>query len=186
MEREQRGWLVGARHVPSPNYDDRPEGEDVSLVVIHGMSLPPGEYGGAWIDALFTNSLDVNAHPFFAEIAGLKVSSHFLIRRDGELVQYVSLDKRAWHAGHSCFEGRLRCNDFSVGIELEGCGDELYEEAQYRQLATLLTWLMRRYPAISARRIVGHCDIAPGRKTDPGEAFDWARLVRDIGPLGRD
>lgn len=186
MEREQRGWLVGARHVPSPNYDDRPEGEDVSLVVIHGMSLPPGEYGGAWIDALFTNSLDVNAHPFFAEIEGLKVSSHFLIRRDGELVQYVSLDKRAWHAGHSCFEGRLRCNDFSVGIELEGCDDEPYEEVQYRQLATLLAWLMRRYPAISAQRIVGHCDIAPGRKTDPGEAFDWARLARDIGPLGRD
>ncbi len=186
MEREQRGWLVGARHVPSPNYDDRPEGEDVSLVVIHGMSLPPGEYGGAWIDALFTNSLDANAHPFFAEIEGLRVSSHFLIRRDGELVQYVSLDKRAWHAGHSCFEGRLRCNDFSVGIELEGCDDEPYEEAQYRQLATLLAWLMQRYPAISAQRIVGHCDIAPGRKTDPGEAFDWARLARDIGPLGRD
>ena len=172
---DKHAWWPGARVVPSPNCDERPEGE-ISLIVIHGISLPPGQYGGPWIDALFTNTLDADAHPFFAEISDLRVSSHFLIRRDGELVQYVPLHKRAWHAGRSCFRGRSRCNDFSIGIELEGCDEQPYEEAQYESLLTLLPALMARYPAITAENIVGHCHIAPDRKTDPGPSFEWHRV----------
>jgi AmpD protein len=172
------GWLTQARRVPSPNWDDRPPGTGVDLLVIHGISLPPGEFGGPWIDALFRNRLDPAAHPYFRRIARLRVSSHLLIRRDGELVQYVDLRRRAWHAGASCFRGRECCNDFSIGIELEGADEIPYEPAQYRTLAEASREIMARYPGITAERIAGHSDIAPGRKTDPGPAFDWRRLRR--------
>ncbi len=171
---DQNGWLSRAVCVNSPNYDERPPQCEPSLLVVHNISLPPGEYGGPWVDDLFCNRLDASVHPYFREIASLRVSSHLLILRDGEVRQYVSFDRRAWHAGQSCFKGRNRCNDFSIGIELEGCDDEPYEEAQYRQLAEVTLDIQSRYPAISADRIVGHCDIAPQRKTDPGPAFDWA------------
>ncbi len=144
--------------------------------MIHGISLPPDEYGGPWIDHLFTNRLDSGAHPYFEEIQGLRVSSHLLIRRDGELVQYVPLHLRAWHCGISCFAGRERCNDFSIGIELEGSDEVPYAEAQYATLARVVALIQEAFPAITPERIVGHCDIAPERKTDPGPAFDWARL----------
>lgn len=170
------GWLSLARHVVSPNYDARPAGCAVDLVVVHGISLPPREYGGGWIDALFTNALDPAAHPYFRGICGARVSAHLLIRRDGELVQYVPFDLRAWHAGESVYEGRSACNDYSIGIELEGCDEEPYEAVQYERLASVLGLLMRHYPAITRARIVGHCDVAPGRKTDPGPLFDWDRL----------
>lgn len=169
-------WLADVRHVLSPNCDDRPPGSEVSLIVIHGISLPPGEYGGRWIDDLFTNRLDYRAHPYFAEIEGLQVSSHVLIRRDGELVQYVPFTRRAWHAGQSCYQGREACNDYAIGIELEGQDDEPYTDVQYRRLAELIALLRRHFPAIRTDAIVGHSDIAPGRKTDPGPAFDWAHL----------
>lgn len=168
------GWLVGARRVPSPHHDCRPDEETPSLLVVHNISLPPGEFGGPWIDALFTGTLDPHAHPFFAEIAHLLVSAHCLIRRDGEIVQYVPFDKRAWHAGVSCYQGRERCNDFSIGIELEGTDTLAYTDAQYRQLAAVTDLLIALYPAI-AENIAGHSDIAPVRKTDPGPAFDWIK-----------
>ena len=170
------GKLRKARQVESPNFDERPPGTVVDLIVIHGISLPPGIYGGPWIDRLFTNSLPPDEHPYFATVATLKVSSHVLVRRDGALVQYVSFDKRAWHAGQSSYRGRERCNDFSIGIELEGADTEGYEPAQYRALATTILMLCDAYPALSIDRIAGHSDIAPGRKTDPGIAFDWPRL----------
>lgn len=170
------GRLQGARYVASPNCDARPLGATVDLVVVHGISLPPGEYGGGWIDALFTNRLDAGAHPYFNQIADLRVSAHLLVRRDGSLVQYVSFDQRAWHAGLSVFEGRCACNDFSIGIELEGSDDDPYEDAQYGALAEVLAILMVAYPAITPQRVVGHSDVAPGRKTDPGPAFQWPRL----------
>ncbi|GAB6042734.1 1,6-anhydro-N-acetylmuramyl-L-alanine amidase AmpD [Endothiovibrio diazotrophicus] len=174
------GWLQGARRVASPNCDERPAGERVSLLVIHNISLPPGEFGGPYIDRLFTNTLDPEDHPFFAEIHALRVSSHLLIRRDGELVQYVPLAARAWHAGTSSFHGRERCNDYSIGIELEG-GDEVpYRDAQYARLAEVTAAIRAAYPAITAERITGHADIAPGRKTDPGPAFDWHRYLASI------
>ena len=168
--------IAGARQLPSPNHDDRPPGTVVDLLVIHGISLPPGEFGGPWIDRLFTSTLDPEAHPYFRKIAGLKVSSHLLIRRGGELVQYVALHKRAWHCGTSCFNGRERCNDFSIGIELEGSDDVPYARAQYVRLAEVIDLIRAAFPAIAPERIVGHSDIAPGRKTDPGPAFDWPRL----------
>ncbi len=171
------GLLQCARQVCSPNCDERPEGEQISLLVIHNISLPPAEYGGCWIDALFTNTLDAAAHPYFRTIAGQRVSAHLLIRRDGELVQYVPFQRRAWHAGVSCFQGREGCNDFSIGIELEGCDEHPYEDVQYERLIPLTRSLMRHYPAITPGRIVGHCDIAPGRKSDPGPAFDWKRYL---------
>lgn len=174
----QTGLVTGARWVASPNCDARPEPGDVSLLVVHGISLPPGEFGGPWIEDLFLNRLDPSGHPYFAEIAGMKVSSHLLIRRDGTLVQYVPLYLRAWHAGQSSFGGRERCNDFSIGIELEGTDDVSYDPAQYQTLSALSRELMRAFPAITPDRIVGHCDIAPGRKTDPGMAFEWARFRR--------
>lgn len=170
-----KGWLIDARHVPSPHFDCRPDDEQPSLLVVHNISLPPGQFGGPWIDALFTGTLDSSADPFFAEIAHLRVSAHCLIRRDGEIVQYVPFDKRAWHAGVSAYQGRERCNDFSIGIELEGTDTQPYTEAQYRQLAALTRMLVQLYPAI-ADNITGHCDIAPERKTDPGPAFDWAKF----------
>ena len=152
----------------------------MSLVVVHGISLPPGEFGGPWIDALFTNALDASAHPYFAEIAALNVSSHLLIRRDGEIVQYVPFDLRAWHAGRSHYQGRDNCNDFSIGIELEGTDDVPYGDAQYRQLADVITVINERYPATFGHQ-AGHSDIAPGRKTDPGPVFGWARLHSLMG-----
>jgi AmpD protein len=170
------GLLTGVRQVPSPNCDDRPPGMLPDLIVVHGISLPPGEYGGPWIDRLFTNTLPRDAHPYFAEVAGLRVSSHALIRRDGEVVQYVPWHRRAWHAGLSAWQGRERCNDFSVGIEVEGADREPYDSPQYAMLARVLVLLCRAYPTLSLDRVVGHSDIAPGRKSDPGPAFDWPRL----------
>ncbi|UTA48891.1 1,6-anhydro-N-acetylmuramyl-L-alanine amidase AmpD [Simiduia sp. 21SJ11W-1] len=174
-------WLIGARRCVSPNFNDRPAQTSISLLVIHNISLPPGEFGGADIERLFTNSLDTRAHPFYAELEGLEVSAHAYIRRDGELVQFVPLNRRAWHAGQSFFEGRENCNDFSIGIELEGADDIPYTQAQYDVLATLTRTLMQAYPDILPRRIVGHSDIAPERKTDPGPAFDWAYYKSLIG-----
>lgn len=170
------GLLATASVVPSPNCDDRPAGTDISLLVVHGISLPPGDFGGPHIDALFTNSLDPAVHPFFEEISGLRVSAHLLIRRDGRLIQYVPFHRRAWHAGKSCFAGVENCNDFSIGIELEGTDECDYEEAQYRTLAAVTRALQQAYPAIVRERIAGHSDIASGRKTDPGPCFDWARF----------
>ena len=171
-----------AAQVPSPNCDERPDGQSVELLVVHAISLPPGIYGGDGVERLFTNRLDPRAHPYYATIADLRVSSHFLIRRNGQLLQFVPCGKRAWHAGASAWRGRARCNDFSVGIELEGTDDEPYTPAQYRTLARLARALARRYPVAD---IVGHSDIAPGRKTDPGAAFDWTRLQRALSPRVR-
>jgi len=175
------GIVTSARQVASPNCDDRPAGVDPELIVLHGISLPPGEFGGDAIDRLFTNTLDRDAHPYFREIVSLHVSSHLLVRRDGTLVQYVPIHRRAWHAGESCWCGRRGCNDFSVGIELEGTDETPYADAQYTRLVELLRALFATYPSLHRRRIVGHCDIAPGRKTDPGPSFDWPRLYRDLG-----
>ncbi len=169
------GLLDGARQCPSPNCDERPEGQPLELIVIHGISLPPGEFGGPWIDALFTNSLDPAVHPYFADVHQLRVSAHLLIRRDGEVVQYVPFQRRAWHAGVSSYQGRERCNDFAVGIELEGTDELPYSDAQYRVLAEVVAALRCAYPSLG-ENITGHADIAPGRKTDPGPAFDWQRL----------
>jgi len=165
------------RIVDSPNFDDRPAGAEVSLIVIHSISLPPGQYGGDAIERFFTNRLDPRGHPYFAEIQGMKVSTHFLIRRDGEVVRFVAPEKRAWHAGVSSWRGRERCNDFSIGIELEGTDDSPFEDAQYQSLITLLQFLQRQFPL---RDIAAHSDVAPGRKTDPGARFDWARLLAGL------
>ena len=175
------GLLRPATQCPSPNKDQRPVGVEPDLVIIHGISLPPGEYGGNYIEALFTNSLDPDEHPFFREIEGLRVSSHLLIRRDGEVVQFVPFEQCAWHAGESTFRGQSCCNDFSIGIELEGTDDTLYTDAQYEQLVPVLLAIMQTYPKISPRRLAGHCDISPGRKSDPGPAFDWLRLYDGLG-----
>ena len=161
----------------SPHFDERPEGERISLLVIHNISLPPGEYGGPWIDDLFMGRLDPEAHPYFEEIAGLRVSSHYLIRRDGSLVQYVPTDKRAWHAGVSSWKGRERCNDFSIGVELEGSDDVPFAEPQYETLIALARSLIERYGPLD---IAGHSDIAPGRKTDPGPWFEWDRFRASV------
>lgn len=175
------GLVPEARQVPSSNCDDRPPGATIDLVVLHGISLPPGEFGGGAIDALFTNTLDPDAHPAFREVASLRVSAHLLIRRDGELVQYVPFHRRAWHAGQSCWFGRTACNDFSIGIELEGTDQVPYTNAQYARLGEALAAIFAAWPGLGPRRVVGHCDIAPGRKTDPGPAFDWLRLRRMLG-----
>ena len=170
------GLIRPATQCPSPNQDERPEGTEPELVIIHGISLPPGEFGGPYIESLFTNCLDCTAHPYFTEIEGMQVSSHLLVRRDGELVQYVPLNLRAWHAGLSQFRGRSCCNDYSIGIELEGTDDTPYTDEQYKQLVAVIQAIIATYPKISARRIAGHCDVTPGRKTDPGPAFNWLRL----------
>lgn len=172
------GLLKGATQRVSPNCDARPPGMLPELIVVHGISLPPGEFNGPWIDHLFLNTLDPAAHPAFAELAGLCVSSHLLIRRDGEIIQYVPLDCRAWHAGRSRFAGRDNCNDFSVGIELEGTDELPYETVQYQRLCATIKALRRGIPSLAKAPVVGHSDIAPGRKTDPGPAFDWLRLER--------
>jgi len=174
------GLLARARQVLSPHFDARPQGTLPELIVVHGISLPPGQFGGAWIDQLFTGTLDPSAHPYFRDIAGQRVSAHALIRRDGSLVQYVPFAARAWHAGESEYRGRSACNDFSIGIELEGTDDLPYEDAQYESLAHLIRALLAAYPSLAAQRVVGHSDIAPGRKTDPGSVFDWQRLRRGL------
>ena len=171
------GVVSGATQISSPNCDERPSGAEVTLVVVHCISLPPGEFGGPGIAEFFTNRLDRDAHPYYASIADTRVSAHFLIARDGDLSQFVPCGKRAWHAGVSVWHGREQCNDFSVGVELEGTDDQPYEDAQYRTLARLTRALMRRYPIAD---VVGHSDIAPGRKTDPGPSFDWPRYRRLI------
>lgn len=174
-----KGWLRGVRRIVSPNCDPRPEGTQVSLIVIHAISLPPDHFGGPGVVELFTNRLDPHAHPYYATIQQLRVSAHFFIRRDGELIQFVPTEARAWHAGVSCWRGRERCNDFSIGIELEGCDTKPFEEAQYTALKTLLKRLRRRYPGVD---VAAHSDISPGRKTDPGPCFDWALagVVADV------
>lgn len=170
------GWLQGARAVVSPNCDARPAGCAPELIVVHGISLPPGEFGAGWIDRLFTNTLPPDAHPYFAEIVCLRVSAHALVDRGGVLTQYVPFHARAWHAGESAYCGRAQCNDFAVGIELEGADDVPYEPAQYRVLAALIRALRAAYASLGTADVVGHSDIAPGRKTDPGPSFDWDRL----------
>ena len=169
--------IVGpARYSGSPNCDARPNQAEPALVVIHGISLPPGQFAGDDVEALFTNTLDWDAHPFYDEIRGLEVSAHLFIRRDGRVIQFVPLTARAWHAGRSSFRGKDCCNDYSIGIELEGDDETPYDERQYQALQGLITALGKAYPAITPREIAGHCDIAPGRKTDPGPAFDWFKL----------
>ena len=168
------GLLPAAQFVASPNWDERPQDAEISLVVIHNISLPPGQYGSNNVAALFTNQLDPNAHPYFAGIYQNRVSAHFFIRREGELIQFVPCLQRAWHAGLSSWQGRERCNDFSVGIELEGCDTDTFTEPQYEVLNRLLATLCQAYPITD---IVGHSDIAPGRKTDPGPCFDWTKIT---------
>jgi len=176
--RWRQGWWSGAARCRSPNFGPRPAGAAVDLVLLHSISLPPGEYGGDAIERLFTNRLDWSAHPYFAQIRGLEVSAHFLLRRDGRLLQFVDCDQRAWHAGRSQWRGRDNCNDFSIGIELEGLEGETFEPAQYRALVPLLRAIARRYPVTE---VVGHEHVAPGRKRDPGPGFDWARLRAEPG-----
>ena len=173
------GWWRGARWVPSPNHGPRPPGAVVDLVVLHSISLPPGRYGGSEVEAFFQNRLDWTAHPFFEQIRGLEVSAHFFVRRDGEVVQCVATDRRAWHAGRSSWQGRDNCNDYAVGIELEGLEGDVFESAQYASLVRLLLALAQRYPAM--RAVAGHEHVAPGRKTDPGPGFDWALLRERLG-----
>ncbi len=173
----ERGWLSGGdiRRIASPNFDARPHGETVSLLVVHAISLPPEQFGGAGVEQLFTNRLDPDEHAYFAQLQGLRVSAHFFIRRTGEVQQYVSADARAWHAGVSYWRGRQRCNDFSIGVELEGCDSLPFEAVQYERLAMLANVLQQRYPI---EDVAGHADIAPGRKSDPGPCFDWALFQR--------
>jgi AmpD protein len=175
MDIDEAGLLRSARFrfIESPNCDDRPPAAEVSLLVIHGISLPPGKFGGDGVLRLFTNTLDWTAHPFYTTLRGLRVSAHFFVRRTGEIIQFVPCGRRAWHAGESSWRGRERCNDFSIGVELEGVDTRPYTERQYARLVPLAATLRRRYPIAE---IVGHSDIAPGRKTDPGPAFDWGRL----------
>ena len=172
----EKGWLADAEPCASPNCNDRPAPAEVSLLVIHSISLPPGEYGSGCVRQFFCNELDWDAHPYFDEIRGMEVSAHLLIERDGSALQFVPFDRRAWHAGVSSFEGRENCNDFSIGIELEGSDTEAYTDAQYSALAAITGELMAAYPAITPDRITCHSDIAPGRKTDPGPGFDWQRF----------
>lgn len=179
---DDAGWLAGARRIASPNCDDRPAGVGVTLLVVHSISLPPGTFGGDAVEQLFTNQLDPEAHPFYATLRDLKVSAHFFIRRDGSLTQFVPCGRRAWHAGASRWKGRERCNDFSIGVELEGTDTRPYTARQYARLARLVTTLRSRYPVAD---IAGHNDIAPGRKSDPGPAFDWKRLRTLLGETRR-
>jgi AmpD protein len=176
------GWLEGVRRVESPNSDDRPFDTSLDLIVVHGISLPPGRFGEGWIDRFFMNELPPQADPYFATIADIKVSAHALIARDGAPTQFVSFNRRAWHAGRSLHCGRTACNDFSIGIELEGTDDLPYEPVQYERLAELVFALRRAYPSLRTADVVGHSEIAPGRKTDPGESFDWQRLRRLLAP----
>lgn len=178
------GWCAGVRHCPSAHCNERPQGE-ISLLVLHNISLPPGQFGTGKVQEFFTSGLNASEHAYFAGIADMRVSAHFFIERDGQISQFVSCLQRAWHAGVSSFAGRDNCNDFSLGIELEGTDDLPYSEAQYDALVALVQQLLAAYPALSVERICGHCDIAPGRKTDPGPAFDWPRLRTGLlaGPV---
>jgi len=173
---KQNGLLKSVSYRCSPNQDARPDEDDIRGIVIHNISLPPGEFGGGWIDDLFLNQLDPKAHPYFETISDMKVSSHVLIRRDGDIIQYVPFHQRAWHAGVSSWEGREACNDFTIGIELEGCDEQYFELVQYDRLAELVSLLCVQYPTLNTRKIKGHSDISPGRKTDPGPYFDWDKL----------
>jgi N-acetyl-anhydromuramoyl-L-alanine amidase len=179
------GLLAGVRQVLSPYFDARPAGALPELIVVHGISLPPGEFGGPWIDRLFTGGLPPDAHPSFQDTSKLRVSAHVLIRRDGTIMQYVPFGQRAWHAGQSHYRGRAACNDFSIGIELEGTDSSPYTDAQYNQLAALVEALLATYPSLSVDHIVGHSDIAPGRKTDPGPSFEWERWRSILRSHGR-
>jgi N-acetyl-anhydromuramoyl-L-alanine amidase len=174
------GLMQGVRHIDSPNRDSRPPGVQADLIVVHGISLPPGEFGGPWIDRLFTNTLPPEVHPYFSEVAPLRVSSHVVVARDGAVTQYVRFTERAWHAGKSAYQGRGACNDFSVGVELEGTDTQPYEAPQYDALAEIVAALCAAYPRLSPDRLAGHSDISPGRKTDPGPAFDWPLARRLI------
>ena len=174
------GWLNTAVRLDSPNFDTRPVGCAISLIVVHAISLPPGEFGGDDVSRLFTNCLRPDDHPYFEQISCFRVSAHFLIRRDGSVIQYVSCERRAWHAGVSCWKGRERCNDYSIGIELEGCDEIPFESVQYRQLAALIVLLRGCYPI---EDVVGHSDVSPGRKTDPGPCFDWQELDRLVSAI---
>lgn len=176
---DAEGWLAGARRVPSPNCDERPPGVRLDLIVIHAISLPPEQFGGEGVERLFTNTLDRDAHPYYRQILPVRVSAHFFIRRDGEVLQFVPCQRRAWHAGPSRWRERERCNDFSIGVELEGCDTQPFAEDQYASLLHVVSALQRRYPIAD---IVGHADIAPGRKTDPGPFFDWPRLRSALAP----
>ncbi len=179
---DDAGWLDAAELIRSPNCDARPDGARIKLIVVHGISLPPAQFGGGYIQQFFCNNLDSAEHPYFETICDMRVSAHCLVERDGGLVQFVSFRDRAWHAGVSEWRGQGACNDFSVGIELEGCDDQAYESPQYETLAALVTSLREKYPTIEADAITGHSDIAPGRKTDPGPAFDWQKLHRLLSP----
>lgn len=176
----ENGWLSPATRCHCDNHSDRPGAVPIDLLVVHNISLPPGEFGGGWIERFFANELDPDAHPYFADIATLQVSAHLLIERTGQIKQFVNLNRRAWHAGQSCFEGREQCNDFSIGIELEGTDDTAYTDAQYASLVGVTRSIMAAYPDIKSDRICGHSDIAPGRKTDPGAAFDWPRFLGEL------
>ena len=179
-----RGLVAQARFVPSPNQDARPPGATLDLIVVHGIGMPPGEFGGPWVEQLFLNELPGEAHPFFASLDGLEVSAHVFLRRDGSLLQFVPFHARAWHAGRSEWRHRPGCNDYSVGIEVEGADEIPYEPVQYAVLAALVVALRRAYPTLASDAITGHSDIAPGRKTDPGPAFDWANLDRQLAAHG--
>ncbi len=176
----QDGWLTGIRHLPSPNFGPRPQAMPISMVVIHSISLPPGQYGGNEVEQLFLNQLDWSAHPYFEQIRGAEVSAHFFIRRDGSLIQFVSVNDRAWHAGRSSWMGKDNCNDYSVGIELEGLEDHPFDTPQYETLSHLVLTLAQQWPIDT---VLGHEHIAPGRKKDPGLAFDWTALGHQLGPL---
>ena len=177
MNKIKNGWLSQTRKVISPHFDERPDVEDISLLVIHYISLPPEQFGGGYVDDFFQGKLDPTIHPYFEEIYQFRVSAHCLIERNGKVTQYVSFDDRAWHAGLSCFEGRNKCNDFAIGIELEGSNEQPFTEEQYQVLAALTRDIMQAYPKITLDRIVGHCDISPGRKIDPGQYFEWERYL---------
>lgn len=180
MTRLTNGWLGDIRSVPSPNFNQRPVDTDVNLLVIHNISLPPGEFGTGCVEDFFCNALDPARHPYFATISDLQVSAHFFVDRAGKIIQFVSVLDRAWHAGASQFEGVENCNDYSIGIELEGCDDIPYTDAQYAALVSLTRRIQNAFPAITVQRIVGHAQIAPGRKTDPGAAFDWPRYRKAL------
>ena len=169
-------WLNQATKVPSPNFDGRPLDTDISLIVVHCISLPPEQFGGRYIDQLFCNQLNPDQHPYFKQIYQTKVSAHLLIKRNGELTQYVAFNQRAWHAGTSEYKGRKKCNDYSIGIELEGTGTQEYTDEQYKQLTQVIKTLRLHYPGLSQQAIVGHSDVAPGRKTDPGDSFNWVKI----------
>lgn len=174
LQKIQNGLLYGARFLESPNKNERPA--PISLIIVHGISLPPDEFGACWIDDFFLNKLDSRAHPYFESIHKMQVSSHLLIRRDGSITQYVPFNQRAWHAGLSCYKGNENCNDFSIGIELEGTDHTPYSEKQYTALSLCCLQLIEHYPLLSPDSIVGHCDVAPDRKTDPGDSFDWIKF----------